>query len=393
MRGRSAEPVAGEAAALRASAAREHPHRILSLNRIRSLARSSWVDIAWVVFIGLNLLAMRVFPAWQTVPFLIIWVSLTAIYGFRLWRLGSTVATVTVVTLATGGLIGWQVLRGEQDGDYLAEVPLLAMMFVIMVWHARRRQSALAEMKRISEHNLLLLDQQRQFLQDVSHELGTPITIALGHAELIEHAATDQAIAEDARVAVDELLRMRRLANRLLLLAATDGPDFLRSAPVDVAELMVETLHRWSQTPRRWSLGTLAEVSVLADADRLTLALDALIENAVDHTGSDDRIELSARAEGDQVILAVSDSGSGIAVADLSRIFGRFSRIDAGRSRGIGGFGLGLAVVKAIAEAHHGSVQVRSTVGKGSVFELMLPARPAAAETARQSLERRAVPR
>ena len=393
MRGRSAEPVAGEAAALRASAAREHSNRILSLNRIRSLALSSWVDVAWVVFIGLNLLAMRVFPAWQTVPFLIIWVSLTAIYGFRLWRLGSTVATVAVVTLATGGLIGWQVLRGQQDGDYLAEVPLLAMMFVIMVWHARRRQSAMAEMKRISEHNLLLLDQQRQFLQDVSHELGTPITIALGHAELIEHATTDQAIAEDARVAVDELLRMRRLANRLLLLAATDGPDFLRSAPVDVAELMVETLHRWSQTPRRWSLGTLAEVSMPADADRLTLALDALIENAVDHTGSDDRIELSARAEGDKVILAVSDSGSGIAAADLNRIFGRFSRIDAGRSREIGGFGLGLAVVKAIAEAHHGSVQVRSTVAVGSVFELMLPAGPTAADPARQSLERRAVPR
>src|SRR6266536_442785 len=339
MRGRSAEPVAGEAAALRASAAREHSNRIPSLNRIRSLALSSWVDVAWVVFIGLNLLAMRVLPAWQTVPFLIIWVSLPAIYGFRLWRLGSTLATVAVVTLATGGLIGWQVLRGQQDGDYLAEVPLLAMMFVIMVWHARRRQSAMAEMKRISEHNLLLLDQQRQFLQDVSHELGTPITIALGHAELIEHATTDQAIAEDARVAVD-----------LLLLAATDGPDFLRSAPVDVAELMVETLHRWSQTPRRWSLGTLAEVSMPADADRLMLALDALIENAVDHTGSDDRIELSATAEGDKVILAVSDSGSGIAAADLSRIFGRFSRIDAGRSREIGGFGLGLAVVKAIAE-------------------------------------------
>src|SRR6266498_2645938 len=361
MRGRSAEPVAGEAAALRASAAREHSNRILSLNRIRSLALSSWVGVAWVVFIGLNLLAMRVFPAWQTVPFLIIWVSLTAIYGFRLWRLGSTLATVAVVTLATGGLIGWQVLRGQPDGDYLAEVPLLATMFVIMVWHARRRQSAMAEMKRISEHNLLLLDQQRQFLQDVSHELGTPITIALGHAELIEHATTDQAIAEEARVAV--------------------------------AELMVETLHRWSQTPRRWSLGTLAEVSMPADADRLMLALDALIENAVDHTGSDDRIELSATAGGDKVILAVSDSGSGIAAADLSRIFGRFSRIDAGRSREIGGFGLGLAVVKAIAEAHHGSVQVRSTVGKGSVFELMLPTSPAAADTARQSLERRAVPR
>ncbi len=365
----------------------------MQLDRILPLARAYWADIAWVVFIGLNLIAMRLLPAWQTVPFLIIWVSLTAIYGFRLWRLGSTILMVAVVALSTGGLIGWQVIRGQQDAEYLVEVPLLAMMFVVMVWHARRRQAAMAEMKRVSQHNLLLLDQQRQFLQDVSHELGTPITIALGHAELIEHAATDQAIAEDARVAVDELLRMRRLANRLLLLAATDGPDFLRSAPVDVAELMVETLHRWSQTPRRWSLGTLAEVSVLADADRLTLALDALIENAVDHTAADGRIELSARSDGDKVILAVSDSGSGIEAADLGRIFGRFSRIDAGRSREIGGFGLGLAVVKAIAEAHHGSVQVRSTMGKGSVFELLLPATMTTASGPRQPLDRRAAQR
>src|SRR5450755_3629125 len=102
-------------------------------DRVLQLARAHWVDIAWVVFIGLNLLAMRLIPAWQTVPFLIIWVSLTAIYGFRLRRLGSTVLTVAVVTLATGGLIGWQVIRGQQGGDYLAEVPLLAMMFVVMV--------------------------------------------------------------------------------------------------------------------------------------------------------------------------------------------------------------------------------------------------------------------
>ena len=217
------------------------------------------MDLAWAAFVVLNLLAMRLFGAWQTVPFLIIWISLTTIYGFRLWRVGSTVVTVAIVTLATGGLIGWQVLRGKQDGDYLAEVPLLAAMFVIMVWHARRRQAAMEEIRRVSEHNLLLLDQQRQFLQDVSHELGTPITIALGHAELISHAATDQAIAKDARVAVDELLRMRRLANRLVLLASTDGPDFLHPAPVDAAELMMEILQRWSQTPRQWSLDIWAE--------------------------------------------------------------------------------------------------------------------------------------
>jgi signal transduction histidine kinase len=342
--------------------------------RIRQFGRAYWPDIAWAVFVGLNLIAMRLIPAWGSVPFLIIWISLTTVYGFRLWRLGSTVLTVSVISLATGGLIGWQVLRGEQDGDYLAEVPLLAVMFVIVVWHARRRGAAMEEIKRVSEHNLVLLDQQRRFLQDVSHELGTPITIALGHAELITHAATDQTIAKDARVAVEELLRMRRLANRLVLLASTDSPDFLHPVPVDAAELLVEILQRWSQTPRRWCLGALTDARVEADRDRLTVALDALIENAVDHTDVDGRIELSARRLGNEIVLRVTDSGSGIPAVDIGQIFDRFTRVGTGRSRETGGFGLGLAVVKAIAEAHGGSVQVRSAVGQGSVFDLFLPA-------------------
>jgi signal transduction histidine kinase len=358
-------------------------------NRILRWARAYRVDIAWVIFILLNLAAMNLIPAWQTVPFLVIWVSLTAIYGFRLWHLGSTLLTVVTVTLATGGLIGWQVLRGKQDGDYLAEVPLLAMMFVVMVWHSRRRAAAMDEMKRVYEHNLALLDQQRQFLQDASHELGTPITIALGHAELIQHSARDQAIAADARVTVDELLRMRRLTSRLLLLASTDGPSFLNLAPVDAADLVAETLQRWSHVPRRWSIGTLATATVDGDCDRLTLALDALIENAVEHTGTDGAIELSVRSEGDDVVFAVTDSGSGIPDTDMDRIFSRFSRLDAGRSRKVGGFGLGLAIVKAIAEAHRGSVQVRSTVGQGSAFELRLPA-SAAHIGARPPLQRAA---
>jgi signal transduction histidine kinase len=243
-------------------------------------------------------------------------------------------------------------------------------------------------MRRVSEHNLLLLDQQRQFLQDASHELGTPIAIALGHAELIEQGATDHAVAADARVAVEELHRMRRLTSRLLLLAATDGPDFLRFGSVDVEEAMVDTLRRWNHLPRRWSLGPLPEARVQADTDRLTMALDALIENAVEHTDEHGRIELSAHLDGDDVVLSVSDSGHGIPATELQRIFGRFTRIGTGRGRKAGGFGLGLAIVKAIAEAHHGSVQVNSAEGKGSVFELRLPAVPAAAATASPASQR-----
>jgi two-component system OmpR family sensor kinase len=340
----------------------------MTLRRSQGLRRlrSSWVDIAWVVFVGLNLAAMRLLPAWQTIPFLSIWVSLTVIYGFRMWRLQPTIMTLAAVTVATGGVIGVQVLQGQEEGEYLVEVPLIAMMFLVMVWHGRRRLAAMDE-------NLRLLEQQRRFIQDASHELGTPITVALGHTQLIEQAATDPVIAEDARVVADELSRLRRLAARMLLLASTGSPDFLHLAPVEVKPLMVDALNRWNKTPRRWSQRLGAEATLLGDRDHLALALDALIENAVAHTDLDGRIELSTRLEGADVVLGVADSGGGIPAVELNRIFDRFARVDPHRNRKVGGVGLGLAIVKAIAEAHHGSVRAHSTVGQGSLFELVLP--------------------
>ena len=342
--------------------------------------RASWVDIAWVAFVALNLAAMRFLPAWQTIPFLAIWVSLTVIYGFRLWRIQPTILTLAAVTIATGGIIGVQVLKGQQDADYLAEVPLIALMFMVMVWHGRRRLAAteerlaaMEEVQRVSQENLRLLKQQRRFLQDASHELGTPITVALGHAELIERAAIDSTVAEDARVVADELMRLRRLATRMLLLASAEGPDFLHLTPVTAESLVVDALDRWGHTPRRWRLGPVAEATVLGDGDRLAVALDALAENAVAHTVAGDRIEVSARLEDGHVVLAVADTGTGIADKDLERIFKRFARAEPHRSRHSGGLGLGLAIVQAIAEAHGGSVRVQSTFGHGSVFEIFLP--------------------
>jgi signal transduction histidine kinase len=348
--------------------------------------RASWVDLAWVAFVAVNLLAMRLVPAWQTVPFLAIWVSLTVIYGFRLWRIQPTMLTLAAVTIATGGIIGVQVLKGQQDADYLAEVPLIALMFLVMVWHGRRRLAAteerlaaMEEVQRVSQENLRLLKQQRRFLQDASHELGTPITVALGHAELIERAVTNPVVAEDARVVTDELMRLRRLSTRLLLLASAEGPDFLHLTPVPVESVVVEALDRWGHTPRHWRLGPVAETTVLGDRDRLAVALDALLENAVAHTTQGDRIEVSARLEDGGVVLAVADSGSGIRDPDLKRIFQRFARAEPHRSRPSGGLGLGLAIVQAIAEAHGGSVSVQSTFGHGSEFEIHLPLAPAAA--------------
>jgi signal transduction histidine kinase len=286
-----------------------------------------------------------------------------------------------VLTLATGGIIGIQVIKGQQDADYLAEVPLIALMFLVMVWHGQRRLSALEErlgaldeVERVSRENLRLLEQQRMFLLDASHELGTPITVALGHAELIEQASTDKEITEDARVVVGELGRLRTLAARLLLLASAGSPGFLDLGPVAADSLVMEALDRWGYTPRRWRLGEVADATVQGDRDRLAVALDALIENAIASTAPDDLIELSASVEEGGVVFAVADSGCGIPEADLERIFGRFSRATPYRSREAGGFGLGLPTVQAIAEAHHGSVRVRSTLGEGATFELVIPA-------------------
>ena len=365
-----------------ADVARPPLGRVASLWRGRSVrwSRTLWLDVIWIGFVALNLAAMRLLPAWQTVPFLAIWVSLTAIYGVQLWRLQPTILTVAAVTLATGGIIFVQVLKGRQDADYLAEVPLIALMFLVMVWHGRRRLAAmqerltvLEEVQRVSEQNLRLLEQQRQFLQDASHELGTPITVALGHAELIERAATDPVVSEDARVVAGELARLRRLANRLLLLASAGSPDFLQVAPVAIDSVMIDALDRWGHTPRQWQLGEVTEMTVLGDRDRLAVALDALLENAVAHTTEGDRIEVSAHLADGQAVLTVADSGCGIPAAELERIFRRFARARPYRSREAGGFGLGLPIVQAIAEAHHGSVRVHSTDGRGATFEMLLP--------------------
>jgi two-component system, OmpR family, sensor kinase len=335
--------------------------------------RRHWVDLAWAAFALANLLAMALVPAWETIPFHFIWVSLTLLYGFRVWRPTVTAAVLAAVVVSTGALLAYSVARTAQLADELTEVPLMGAMFLAMVWHAQRRRAAMEDLRRVSDANLRLLHRERQFIQDASHELRTPITVALGHAELMVGASDDPELAEDARIVADELQRLRRLAERLLLLATSEDPDFLARSPVEVQELLAGVMQGWAPIPRRWRLDPGIPATVVGDADRLRLALDALVENAVKHTGPDDEIRLGARRRGDQVAVVVADSGRGMPAGQAARIFERFARLDQARSRDQGGVGLGLAIVKAIVEAHGGTVGVGSRPGGGSVFEMLLP--------------------
>ena len=148
-------------------------------------------------------------------------------------------------------------------------------------------------------------------------------------------------------------------------------------APVTTDSLVLDALERWGHVPRHWRLGEVAEATVLGDGDRLIVALDALLENAVAHTEPGDRIEVSVRLDDGRAVIAVTDSGCGIPPSDLDRIFGRFARAEPYRGRAAAGrFGLGLSIVQAIAEAHRGSVGVHSASGHGATFELVVPAVP-----------------
>jgi signal transduction histidine kinase len=337
-----------------------------------------WVEVSWVAFSAANVVAMVRWESWETIPFHFIWVSLTLVYGFRIWRGGPMLATLTAVGAVTAALITLDIHHGTQEWGELFEVPLMSAMFLAMVWHARRRQQAMRSVEHLAEERASLLERQERFLHDASHELRTPVTIARGHLEVLQRLGKE---APEVDVALDELQRIEHIVERLLLLAKADQPDFLVTEEIDVEQFLEDVFVRWSEVaPRGWRLGHLASGSLRADPEALRNALDALLENAVKYTDPSDSIELRARAHGRELAIEVVDEGHAIPSEALTRIFERFARTDAARTRAQGGVGLGLAIVDAIAKAHGGRCTVRTSEA-GSTFALQLPgfrsARPA----------------
>jgi signal transduction histidine kinase len=311
------------------------------------------VELGWVAFAIANLLAMVRWERWETVPFHFIWVSLTLVYGFRVWRPGATALTLGFVIVSTGTLITVDVSRGTQEWSELTEVPLMSAMFIAMVWHARRRQEAVGIAEQHAEQLESTLEREKQFLHDASHELRTPVTIARGHLEVLGRSKEENSAQID--VALDELSRMERILDRLLLLARADQPDFLELEQVELDHFLEDVFMRWSEiAPRNWRLGALAHGTLRADPEQLRIALDALLENAVKYSEPEGRIELSSRATGSKVVIEVDDEGIGVPDEALTRIFERFARSDPARTRTAGGVGLGLALVNKIVKVHGG---------------------------------------
>ncbi len=286
-------------------------------------------------------------------------------------------AAISLAVLALASGLAWLVagrvlapLRDLRDtARAITETDLAARIDV-------RGDDEIAELGRTFNAMLDRLEEafaiQRQFVSDAGHELRTPITIVRGHLELLGDDPVER--RETIALVTDELDRMSRFVDDLLTLARAERADFLHPEELDLDVLCDELLAkaRGLDGDRRWSLERTAPGVVRADRQRLTQAVMNLARNAVEHTAPGDAIRLGGALAAGEARLWVADEGPGVSAADAERIFERFARAGHARRRSEGA-GLGLAIARAIAEAHGGRIELDSRPGAGATFTIVIP--------------------
>jgi two-component system OmpR family sensor kinase len=215
---------------------------------------------------------------------------------------------------------------------------------------------------------------QWAFARDASHALRDPLTICRGHLELLANVPEE----ERATIALvmDELDRIARMIDDLEALAEAERPDFLRPEWIDLTLFAHDLVAKGAAlASRRWELDHIVEGRFVGDRHRLTDAVMNLAHNAVQHTREDDTVAIGTSVSDDEVCIWVRDTGVGISESDQTRIFDSFTR---GRDAHhlYRASGLGLAVVKTVAEAHGGRLELDSRAGAGSTFTIVLPLHP-----------------
>jgi signal transduction histidine kinase len=240
------------------------------------------------------------------------------------------------------------------------------------------------ELKKSDEEKRRLEQIRLGFLANVSHELRTPLTAMQGFLE----ALLDGLIDENGRqkyyeIIYNETLHMNRLIDDILDLVRLENKEIqLSRHPLDVCSFIQKIQFKFSQEAQEQNTEIVTEAAenlpkVYADPDRLEQILNNVVKNAVKFT-QDGTITISAKEDGEYILISISDTGIGIPAEDLDLIWNRFYKVDRLRSRKDKGTGLGLAIVKELVELHEGKIEVQSEIDSGTVFHIWLPSFKAA---------------
>ena len=265
-------------------------------------------------------------------------------------------------------------LAGRLPGDNArTEVGRFARVLNTML---SRLELAFAERKASEERLRQSEERLRRFVADASHELRTPIAAVRAHAELYQRRGDKAGDARPVMAKIElESTRLARLVDDLLLLARLDEGRPMATQPVDLGALAADAVDaaRTVDPTRAYGLTIDGSVEVRGDRDRLRQVLDNLLTNVQMHTPVGSEATVTVRAVGRDALVEVADRGAGLGEADQERIFERFFRADASRTRASGGAGLGLSIVAAIVTAHGGTVAAAPRPGGGMVFSARLP--------------------
>jgi signal transduction histidine kinase len=329
--------------------------------RTGAFARKRLPELALALFCLLNLAWVALWQGVEAFPVHFIFISVSVVFGLRMWTLRNSALALLAVSAPTFLLMVRATEVGTESRTELVEVPLMALLFVVMVWHVHKRQ--------------LAVEHERALFANASHELMTPLTIAWGELELLGRhgvAPTLEEFQETRRVVLEELHRGQVLAAGLLTLSRLDTSFSAQQSMTSTDWLLDAAVRRWSRvTHRPLVIAARAGGAISCVRPDLGLMLDNLIENALRHTPAGSTVTLAARSRGNHLVLEVSDEGEGIADEALPYVFDRFYR--ARSADGTRGSGLGLAIVKAIAETHKGTVGVESELGVGTTFRIEFP--------------------
>ena len=320
----------------------------------------------WLAFAAVNGAAMLIFPDQETIPFHLIWISLSVVYGLQAWSHRRTVIVLTAVIVFSTVAFTRSIANGLVDWQELTEVPLMALVFLAMVWHVQRRMAALRQAEVLAESERRAHEVKELFVRRCSHEMRTPLTVARGYTELVRSDVSTDRSQEDLDVVLGELSTLDQLARRLVTLAEAYRSHEFELEPLDLINVVEHTVQRWRPAAdRQWEVVG-RPVLVQGDGARLETALDTLIENAVKFSLPGDRIVLRCHRRGSAAVVEVEDSGLGLASSALA----------AGPpySSGGTGTGLGLSIVQAIVDGHHGSVEMVDAPSRGTVVRLRFPA-------------------